>query len=344
LLQDITELDQYAFQTNQRKLQLTKTISLAQLDPLELQRLRADGVMTFATPQRLFHQDFPGNYLRLIRRVTVSVIALIPPTEGIHATLSTTGVSRVIVGPDVFRPIVVWRPPESIALTAPINATGVFTFEQPTGMRDPFEGLGVDTTWEFRLPRPANPFDPSTLADVLITIDYTALDSADYRVQVVRELDQTASGERGFSLRQEFPDAWWDLHNPDQTDTPLRVTFTTRRADFPPNLDELAIDQVAVSLVTRSPPPASLATVTLRYTEDGTTARLGGSAAPVDRVVSTRRANGGPWLSVTGKPPVGRWELALPDRDEVREWMAADGLTDVLLVISYRGRTPAWPA
>src|ERR1700741_1635908 len=38
LLQDVTRLDEYAFQTDQRKLQLTKMISLAQLDPLAFQQ------------------------------------------------------------------------------------------------------------------------------------------------------------------------------------------------------------------------------------------------------------------------------------------------------------------
>jgi hypothetical protein len=36
LLQDIYKLDQYAFKTKQRKLQLTQTLSLAQIAPLEL--------------------------------------------------------------------------------------------------------------------------------------------------------------------------------------------------------------------------------------------------------------------------------------------------------------------
>jgi hypothetical protein len=40
LLQDIYQLDQYAFDTNKRKLQLTKTISLARLSPAEFQRFR----------------------------------------------------------------------------------------------------------------------------------------------------------------------------------------------------------------------------------------------------------------------------------------------------------------
>ena len=33
----------------------------------------------------------------------------------------------------------------------------------------PFEGLGVDAHWELRMPKAANPFDYSTVADVLIT-------------------------------------------------------------------------------------------------------------------------------------------------------------------------------
>jgi hypothetical protein len=102
LLQAISELDQYAFETNTRKLQLTKTFSLARLDPIEFQRLRETGVMTFATPMDVFDGDFPGHYLRLIRRVRTSVIALIPASEGIRAELSTTGLSRVVIGADSF--------------------------------------------------------------------------------------------------------------------------------------------------------------------------------------------------------------------------------------------------
>jgi hypothetical protein len=344
LLQDITELEQYAFATERRKQQLTRTISLAQLDPLGLARLRSEGVVTFVTPMRLFDEDFPGHHLRLIRRVGLSVLALVPPSEGIRAILSTTGTSRVVVGPDVFQTVVLRRGPESLSLTGAIGASGIFTFEPPSGLRDPFEGLGVDTAWELRMPRPANPFDFSSIADVLLTLDYTAIDSADLRARVVRELDRTREGERGFSLRQDFPDAWWDMTNPEAVDTPLSVTFTTALTDFPTNVDEVEMAHVAVSLVTASDPPAPLSTVSLRFTEDGATARLGGAATPVDRVVSTRRSNGGPWLPITGKSPSGRWQLQLPDGEDIRDWIAAAQLTDVLLVVSYRGRTPAWPA
>src|SRR5215471_12058142 len=60
LLEDVTQLDQYAFLTDTRKLQLTKTISLAGWFLLEFQQFRETGVLPFATPMTLFDRDSPG--------------------------------------------------------------------------------------------------------------------------------------------------------------------------------------------------------------------------------------------------------------------------------------------
>jgi hypothetical protein len=347
LLQDLIELDQFAFETNRRKLQLTRTISLAQLAPLELERLRTSGIATFVTPSELFDRDFPGHYLRLIKRVGVSLIALVPPTEGIRATLSSSGISRVVVGPDVFQEIVVRREPQSIALTSPVNATGVFTFDTQPELANPFEFDAVNTTWELRMPIPSNPFDFRSIADLLLTIDYTAQESVDYRQQVTRQLGREFPGERAFSLRNDFPDAWWDMHNPDQSETPLAVTFDIVADDFPPTVADVAIDQVALVASSRGSPPRAL-TVRLRFAEDSgngpPTSTPWLVAAPVDGIASTRRGNAGAWFALLGKRPIGRWWLSLPDTDEVREWLERDDLLDVLLVLTFRGETPPWPA
>ena len=53
----------------------------------------------------------------------------------------------------------------------------------------PFEGTDTDTVWRFDLPKAANPFDYSTIADVLLTLEYTALNGFDYRQQVIQTLD-----------------------------------------------------------------------------------------------------------------------------------------------------------
>ena len=347
LLQDLIELDQFAFETNRRKLQLSKTFSLSQLAPLELERLRTTGVATFVTSSEQYERDFPGNYLCLIKRVSASLVALVPPVEGIHATLTSSGISRVVVGPEVFQQIVVRREPQTIALTSPVNATGVFAFEAQPELANPFEFDGVDMTWEFSLPIPSNPFDYRSIADLLVTIDYTALNSYDYRQQVIRRIGREFVGDRAFSVRNDFPDAWWDLHNPDQTSTPLAVTLETGAADFPPTLDDVTIEHVAVVASVRGESPRGL-TVRLRFAESGddgnpTTPTPWLVAAPVDGIASTRRGNAGAWFALLGKRPAGRWWLSLPDTEEVREWLENEDLLDVQLVLSFRGETPAWP-
>ena len=207
LTQDIYELDSYYQDTDTRKLQLTKIISLAQLFPIDFQKLRETGVMSFTTAMSLFDQDFPGNYLRLINSVTVNVIAIVPPVQGIRATLSTTAISRVVTGPGVFQKIAVRRDPQSIGFSSPTNATGVFTLDPQSNLLLPFQGMGVEAKWQFIMPLAANPFDYSTLADVQITINYTALDSPDYRVQVLRQLNNQTSADQAYSFDNDFADS-----------------------------------------------------------------------------------------------------------------------------------------
>jgi hypothetical protein len=74
---------------------------------------------------------------------------------------------------------------------------------------------------------------------VLVTIDYTALSSADYRQTVIRKLGSNISADRAFSFRTDFADAWYDLNNPPDPQappTPVTATFHIDRKDFPPNL------------------------------------------------------------------------------------------------------------
>ncbi len=354
LLQDIYQLDQYAFETNKRKLQLSQAFSLARLFPLEFQRFRESGVLPFATPLDLFDRGFPGHYLRLIKRVRMSVIALVPPTQGIRATLTASGISRVVVGPDVFRTIEVRRTPDLIAFTSPNNATGMFELEPAGDMLLPFEGMGVDTTWRLEMPRAANPFDYRTIADVIMTVDYTALHSFDYRQQVIQRLDTRMTGERSFSVRDEFADAWYQLHNPEQVDEPdqMVVRFETSRADFPPNIENLAIDHVLLyfARVDSTEDGEALPEVQVEHLHFRQANRefKGGNATSIDGLISTRRANGTSWVEIVGMSPVGEWELALPNTDEIKNLFKNEKIEDIkiedmLFVITYSGRTPAWP-
>jgi hypothetical protein len=350
LLQDITQLDQYAFKTDQLKLQLTKTISLSELDPFAFQQFRDTGILHFGTPMSLFDSDFPGQYLRTIKQVRVSVIALIPPSQGIRATLGNHGISRVVIPNDAggFQVAIVQRDPQLVALSSPINATGLFELSTQSSSQSPmllpFEDLGVDTSWEFAMPRFANPFDYDTIADILISVDYTALDSPDYRRTVIRQLDQNTSADRGYSFRQQFADAWYELNNPDQSRTPMVVQFETEAADYRPNLENVAISQVVLYFV-----PADGANFEVQSTltlvgedQNGNLRTVSGSAATIDHVISTRRGNASNWLPMIGMGAAGTWALDLSTPD-MRGLFKNGQIKDILFVITYNAQLPAWP-
>jgi len=339
----------------------SETISLAQVDPIAFQRFRHSGVLPFATPMAMFDQRFPGHYLRLIRRVRTSVIALIPPTQGIRATLSTTGTSRVVIGGTTFQKVAIQRGPESVALTSPMNNSGVFDLDPQPELLVPFEGIGVETSWEFRLPKPANQLDYDAIADVLITIDYTALDSADYRQKVLPDLDPRFRADRPFSFRRDFPDAWYDLHNAELLPEAeqLVVHFRCEREDFPPNLDGLSIDQVVLYFSTEDG-NLPIANVGLQFTPDlpdlaGNRTPVGGDAEPVRGKISTRA---GSWTPLIGQRLPGQWTISLrpgdndPQKEQklaaIRAWLASQDkqqrCDDIILAVSYSARTAPWPA
>ncbi|WP_375419222.1 neuraminidase-like domain-containing protein [uncultured Hymenobacter sp.] len=358
LLQDLTRLDQYAFETNRRKLQLTKTISLAQYFPTEFVRFRETGVLAFACQPEWFDQDFPGQYLRIIRRVRTSIIALVPPTDGIKAKLGTAGNSRVVVGGAPFQTLTLPRPSESVSLTSPINATGLFELEQQaTELLYPFEGLGVDVPWTFAMPPASNAnLDYSAIADVLVSLDYTALESADYARQVVQELGTERQQLVALSLRNRFADQWYDLHHAaelapaDQYVVRLPVTA----ADLPRNLRNARVSQLSLYVDAPLDVDQQEGSFTDRsHLEVRLTRGAGtGGAAFTNQygLISTRTGTGaGPlytgnaagFVPLLGAAPAGEWVLTVaPGR--LRERLAAGLVNDIYLILEVEGDAPAY--
>lgn len=350
LLKDIFALDNYAFDTRQRKQSLTLTFDLAAMFPLEFQRFRETGVLSFEIKQEFVDRQMPGYYLCLIQQVSVSVVALIPPTVGIRATLTSSGVSRVVVGGgDTFQSVVIRNLPERLALTSATTVSSEIELEPETqSLLKPFEGSGVDSLWELRMPKATNQFDYGSMASVLFTVNMTALHSFAYEREVIERLDRRVSFERAFDFRQVFADAWYDLNNPDQTSTPMVVRFETRRSDFPANLVGLAIQNVVLYVVRRDGEVFEQAIRHLHFTGPGMSGPSGGAATTVDGRVSTRSGNGVNWLSLIGQEPHGTWELAFPDDapslTDARDRIASGSIEDLLLVLTVSGDTPPIPA
>ena len=238
------------------------------------------------------------------------------------------------------------RDPESIAFTSPINATGLFELEPDTGLLLPFEGMGVDTVWQLEMPKAANPFDYRT----------DRRRAAHARVHRPGRAASTGSRWSGpwtggsaataaFSVRDDFPDTWYALNNPDTVEDPaqrMRAVLPLTRGDFPPNVDGLSVAQLTLFAVRADGFTVELNVTALRHTVGGQTSEAG-PVSTVDGIVGTRRSGGTPWIALTGANPTGQWELQFEDTPAVRSWFTGGQIRDLVLVMTLVGTVPAWP-
>ena len=123
----------------------------------------------------------------------------------------------------------------------------------------------------------------------------------------------------------------------------MSVSFKTSWDDFPVNLSQLGIKQVLLYLSSQKEDLAPF-TATLKFLPNDPAAptELGGEAAWVDKLISTRHGNGSPWLALQGKAPAGTWTLELPNTAYVKKLFADNIIEDILLVITYSGKGPDW--
>jgi hypothetical protein len=245
----------------------------------------------------------------------------------------------------MFSEAVIRRLPESVALSAPLNATGVFEMVEQPEMLLPFEGGGVAANWLFELPRAANRIDYNTIADVLITLEYTALSNHVLRQRVIQEMSPETQAERLFSLRQHFPDQWYDLHHLPASPRTIRIRI--HRSDFGPNVgNDIRIRQISLFALRKEGISAEMRLQQIRLTlPDGSTTVSTGPLTTFNGMVSTRQPGGaalGPFVA-SAVSPVGDWDLTVPDTTVTALFdERASGLEDVFLVLNWSATIPAW--
>ena len=366
LLRDLTELDQYAFETNRRKLNLEHVFSLSMAAPEAFAEFRRTGVLAFSTPMAEFDRRFPGHLLRSIRRVRLSVLALVSPTQGIAASLTCSGQSRVVVQTGgAFSTVTFTRPPETVAFTGSANATGTFELDPQPELKNWFEGHGTDTTWEFRMPKPANSVDYDSIADISVVVEYTALYDADYERVARSSLPTRVRGTLPVSIRRDVLDSWYSLATEDPTDPgkiPV-VRLPVTAADFPRNHERVRLEAVALLVVRGDGAPAGGDGLPVAHLDlvRGDRRLRGGAATAVGDVISTRLGSGAAWGPLTDPPdfvapeaggeatawdrsPTGDWELAIEQDPTTREQLSSGAIEDIVLLLSYRADLPSWPS
>nr|WP_295672861.1 neuraminidase-like domain-containing protein [uncultured Mucilaginibacter sp.] len=210
--------------------EITKNISLRQIDPIALLTLRSTGKCQFELSEVLFDMDFPGHYMRRIKSVALSVPCVAGPYTGINATLSMTqNTFRQNTMPgnaypqdttqDDPRFTTVNIPITSIAVSHGQNDSGVFELNFKDERYMPFEGAGVISKWDLSLPD-FKQIDYSTITDVIMAVRYTSINGGEKQkkaaitylgnfIKNVQNLSQNEGLFAIFDLKNDFPNEWY---------------------------------------------------------------------------------------------------------------------------------------
>lgn len=239
----LRQLEKAYLEGNKRELELTKNVSMALLNPLALQELRASGKCNLSVPEELFDLDYQGHYFRRIKSVSLSIPCIAGPyttvncslrlmknTIRINTTMNANGTYEhendegILVDDDRFR-----------SSNVPVKAIATSTAQRDSGMFDlnfrderylPFEGSGAISEWRIELTADAalRQFDYSTISDVIMHINYTAREDAGLfkasAVTYIKDFLANAAGLttqpllRMFSLKHEFPTEWYRFLHP----------------------------------------------------------------------------------------------------------------------------------
>jgi hypothetical protein len=269
LLRDIATLENEKIRIEQRKLQITKVISLSATRPFLFAKFLDSGVLPFVTTLEEFDRDYPGHYQRRIKNVRINLFGLVGP-EGIKATLTCLGISKVVVkelsdnrsssqSMPIFVEKILRLQPETVALTSPQTTTGMgqtHLVPESAEILTPFEGHGVAADWVFELPKHSNKINYNTITDIQIVIDYTALNDPVYENEVVKRLPLVGESVRAFSFRMDLPDALFHLIDSpltpsmvatdDNTTGHYTIVVETADRDFPPNENDRKIKDVVM--------------------------------------------------------------------------------------------------
>ncbi len=318
---------------NQREYELTKHVSVLQLNPRAILELRTTGRCSVVLPEEIFDMDGPGHYFRRLRSVAVSIPCVVGPYTSVNCTLTQTKSSirrspllrdgsyaREGAEDDRFSDH--FGSSQSIVTSSGQNDSGLFE----TNLRDerylPFEGTGAVGEWQLVLPAtsPGDPrqFDYDTISDVIVHLRYSAREGgALLRDAAVANLNarideaQAAGSVQMFSIRHDFPTEWARFKSGPATDAPL--TITPRAEHFPfwssgrlgevKRADVFAKAAAAISVGLAGSTRDALGNVGLGPVKG---ARLGETpAAPTDpfALEFSKNAVDDVWLAVTwGKP------------------------------------------
>jgi len=237
LYYDLKRLETAYYEQNRREYELTKHISLAQLDPIALLKLRQNGECIVDVPETVFDMDYPGHYFRRIKSVSLSIPCIAGPYTTIACTLTLTSnklrKDAILLAGKYERDVAADDPRfrdeiaaiQSIATSSAQNDSGMFELNFRDERYLPFEGAGAIGTWHIKLNKDFPQFDLSTISDVILHLNYSAREGGGaLKTAAVNEfnkkmnalaLSESKQGLfRVYDIKREFSTQWHKFLHP----------------------------------------------------------------------------------------------------------------------------------
>jgi hypothetical protein len=250
---DLKRMEMAYFESNRREYELTKHISLAQLDPVALVQLRETGTCEIEIPEVLFDLDYPSHFVRRIKSVSLSIPCVTGPYTGVNCTLtllsnrirvSTTDPAITYGGFDDNRFISNVGGIQSIATSSALEDSGLFELNFRDERYLPFEGAGVIGRLRLELSNEYRQFDYDTISDVILHMRYTSREAgATLKTEVLKQIDTAvdniaiATSQTGLfhfiSMKREFGNAFHQFLNPvGKAEHNTTITMSKTRLPF----------------------------------------------------------------------------------------------------------------
>lgn len=270
---ELAHMEKEYFDHNCREYELTKHISLRLCFPMEFLRLKLTGRCEIRVPEWMFDVDYPGQYMRRIKTVSLTIPCVAGPYNEVHCRLTLLR-SGTRIDPLPRRPAAAccdccqsdngypvcphdprWVSQngalEAIATSSGLDDSGLFQVNFNDERYLPFEFHGAVSHWRIEMPHDSNYFDMETLSDVILNLSYTSREGGEALRRAAKDAsacDLPAKGWRLFDVRHEFADAWelFQRKHGERHERSLDLSFSRHLFPFVPGDRELFIEDIAV--------------------------------------------------------------------------------------------------
>jgi Tc toxin complex TcA C-terminal TcB-binding domain len=228
-------------QTRSKEIPAKAIISLADRYPFSLFQFRRTGIADFETKLEDFDRMYPGSYMHKIKAVELVVEGLIN-ADGWSGCLKNSGTSSFRTRDNQLKTRL--QPAETLLLSTYSIKSDAVVFQPSEETLGVFEDSGAATAWTLHIPRGSNDLNYDAISDVKVVLYYRSFFDPGLEATVRAALPANGTRARSFSLRFNYPDAFFLFLERGN------VGFDIRTRDFPFNQTNPTIDRIAVYVLT----------------------------------------------------------------------------------------------